>query len=227
MGMECGNCSMCGKTLFVKFCDNNMSAIRCVLCKASVASMAIASALRKIRPDWEDKKIYELSSRGPFFKFLHKKASNLTYSEYFNDVIPGDYKGQIQCQDVQALTYNSESFDICTSTEVFEHVPDDLNGFREIHRTLKPEGLLLFTVPLSSNKTIERARLDGGKLVYLKKPKYHNDRVLESGSVLCYRDYGLDITDRLTEAGFSRANIIQIPAPTRWGFDCSVVAAHK
>ncbi len=228
LGVEYGNCSACGKTIFIKLRNNNMSAIRCIRCRASVASMAIASVLRKSRPNWENKKIYELSSQGPFFQYLLKRASHLTYSEYFDDVTPGAYKWSIQCQDVQALTYDSESFDICTSTEVFEHVPNDLKGFREIHRVLKPGGLFLFTVPLSArNKTIERVRVEDGKLIYLQRANYHDDRVRGPGTVLCYRDYGLDIVERLTQAGFSKTEIILVQAPTRWGYDSRVLAACK
>jgi ubiquinone/menaquinone biosynthesis C-methylase UbiE len=32
---------------------------------------------------------------------------------------------------VQRLSFADASFDLCTSTEVFEHVPDDRAGLRE------------------------------------------------------------------------------------------------
>ena len=52
------------------------------------------------------------------------------------------------CQDVQHLTFDDAEFDICTSTEVFEHVPDDIKGFKEIYRVLKDDGVFIFTVPI-------------------------------------------------------------------------------
>ena len=45
--------------------------------------------------------------------------------------------------------YGDASFDLCTSTEVFEHMPDDLNGFSEIRRVLRPGGRFVFTVLLT------------------------------------------------------------------------------
>jgi len=190
--------------------------------------MAIANVLKKLLPNWGDKKIYELSSRGSFFKFLYKRASHLTYSEYFDDVAPGAYKGLVQCQDVQALTYGNESFDVCTCTEVFEHVPDDLKGFREIYRVLKPGGLFLFTVPLSDRKqTVERACLKDGKLIYLERAEYHDDHIRGQSAVLCYRNYGLDIVEKLGQAGLKNTEIILVKAPTRWGYDHRVVVARK
>ncbi len=228
LGMQYGKCSMCGKTLFIKLRNDDISAIRCVRCRASVTSMAIASVLKKLVPNWEDKKIYELSSRGPFFRFLHKRASYLTYSEYFDDVTPGAYKGRVQCQDVQELTYGNESFDLCTCTEVFEHVPNDLKGFREIYQVLKPGGLFLFTVPLSDRKkTVERARLKEGKVIYLERPEYHDDLIRGVGAVLCYRNYGLDIVEKLSQASFKDAEIIVVKTPTRWGYDRRLVVARK
>ena len=219
---------MCGRTVFIKLRDNDLSAIRCIRCGASVTSMAIAIALRELVADWKDKEIYELSSRGPFFRFLQKSGSHLTYSEYFEDIPPGAYKGTVQCQDVQALTYGDKSFDLCTCTEVFEHVPNDLKGFREIYRVLKPGGLFVFTVPLSDRgETVERVGLNEGKLIYLEEAKYHDDHIRGAGSVLCYRNYGLDILDRLSLAGFKDSEIVLVKAPTRWGYDRRVVAAHK
>ncbi len=228
LGIEYGKCSMCGKTLFIKLRNDDISAIRCVRCRASVTSMALASVFKKLVPNWEDKEIYELSSRGPFFKFLHKRASHLTYSEYFDDVTPGAYKGAVQCQDVQELTYANDSFDVCTCTEVFEHVPDDIKGFSQMYRVLKPGGLFLFTVPLSAHKqTVERARLSEGELIILERAEYHDDHIRGAGNVLCFRNYGLDIVERLSLAGFKNTEIILVKAPTRWGYNRRVVVARK
>lgn len=226
--VEYGKCSMCGMTLFIKLRNDDIHAIRCVRCRASLTSMAIASVFKKLVPNWEYKEIYELSSRGPFFSFLNNKASHLTYSEYFEDVAPGAYKGAVQCQDVQRLTYGECSFDVCTCTEVFEHVLDDAKGFREIYRVLKPGGFFLFTVPLSEREhTVERVCLKGGKLRYLERAQYHDDHIRGQGAVLCYRDYGQDIVEKLSQAGFKNTEIMLVKAPTRWGYDRRVVVARK
>ncbi len=98
------------------------------------------------------------------------------------------------------------SFDVCTSTEVFEHVPDDARGFAEIRRVLRPGGFFVFTVPLSPGAaTVERAALRDGSVHHVLPPVYHGDRVRGRGKVLVFRDYGMDIAERLRRQGFAQA----------------------
>jgi SAM-dependent methyltransferase len=152
--------------------------------------------------------VYELSSRGPLFAYLRREVADLTCSEYFDDLPPGSLRDGVQCQDVQRLTFAAASFDLVTSTEVFEHVPDDRRGFAEIRRVLRPGGAFIFTVPLSgAERTVERAVLKDGASVHLLPAEYHDDRIRGRRSVLVYRDYGLDIADRLLAAGFGTASI--------------------
>jgi SAM-dependent methyltransferase len=133
---------------------------------------------------------------------------NLTCSEYFDDVAPGEFRDGVQCQDIQRLTHPDASFDLVTSTEVFEHVADDRRGFAEIRRVLRPGGAFIFTVPIEdADKTVERAILRDGTIEHLLPPAYHDDRIRGRGEVLVFRDYGRDITGRLREAGFGKAYI--------------------
>ena len=46
-----------------------------------------------------------------------------------------------------ALPFGDNTFDKIFSTEVLEHIPDDHQALREIHRILKPGGRLIITVP--------------------------------------------------------------------------------
>ena len=63
--------------------------------------------------------VYELSSRGAFVRFLKKQNIKLTLSEYFDDIAEGATRNGIICQNVEKLTFEDNSFDICTSLEVF------------------------------------------------------------------------------------------------------------
>lgn len=190
--------------------------------------MSLGRALGEKVPDLGSKVVYELSARGPLFEFLRRRAGRLTFSEYFDDVPAGGEKDGIPCQDVQRLTYPDESFDVCTSTEVFEHVPDDLAGFREIRRVLRRAGLFIFTVPLSAAPhTVERARFAGGAVEHLLPPEYHGDRIRGQGRVLVFHDHGRDIVDRLRASGFASAEIDERSVGDYWGYGRPVMVAQK
>jgi SAM-dependent methyltransferase len=129
---------------------------------------------------------------------------------------------------VQRLSFGDGSFDVCTNTEVFEHVPDDLQGYREIRRVLAPGGVLLFTVPLhDAERTVERARLENGVLIHLLPPEYHEDNIRGRNKVLVYRDYGRDIVERLRTAGFSDPEVVPVRDPSGMRHIPNVVVARK
>ena len=222
-----GKCPLCGWTAFVKWRANAM-ATRCVSCQATPIAMGMGVVLAEKVPGFRDMKMYELSSMGPFFRFLAREVKDLTYSEYFDDVPSGTFVGGIQCQDVQRLSFGDGRFDVCTSTEVFEHVPDDLRGFREIRRVLAPGGGFLFTVPLhDAERTVERARMENGVLIHLLPPEYHEDNIRGRHKVLVYRDYGRDIVERLRSAGFADPEVVPVRDPSGMGHTPNVVFGRK
>jgi SAM-dependent methyltransferase len=220
-------CALCGPSLLVRLARTPIG-VRCANCGASAITLSLASALKEERPSFRRERVYELSSRGPLFQFLRRQVKDLTFSEYLDDVEPGLYGNGVQCQDVRQLTYPDAVFDIVTSTEVFEHVPDDVRGFAQVFRVLRPGGLFVFTVPIeASDKTIERAMERDGKVEHLKPAAYHDDRIRGRGKVLVFRDYGRDITERLLRAGFSDARIDSRWVRAFFGAGREVLVAYR
>ena len=200
-------CPACGPSLLVRLTASDIG-VRCLRCAASAMTLSLICVLKESRPGLGGEAVYELSSRGPLFEFLRREVPRLTFSEFFDDLEPGAWRGSVQCQDVQRLTYDDSSFDVVTSTGVFEHVADDARGFREVRRVLRPGGIFVFTVPLSdAEDTVERARMRDGVIEHLLPPEYHGDRIRGRGHVLAYRNYGRDIIERLGKSGFRRAEI--------------------
>lgn len=116
---------------------------------------------------------------------------------------------------------------MCTSTEVFEHVPDDEKGFREIWRVLKPGGRFVFTVPLSDSPvTVKRAEIVDGEVRHLLPLEYHGDAIRGQGRILVYRDYGRDIVTRLRLCGFANATIVDVDDAQWWGLGQRVIVAQ-
>jgi SAM-dependent methyltransferase len=199
---------------------------RCLRCFSTFRHRAVGAVLGRLGVP-RGAHVYELSSRGALCRYLRRTFARVTVSELFDDVAPGGFRGDVQCQDVQRLTYPDASFDLVTSTEVFEHVPDDGRAFAEVHRVLRPGGHLAFTVPLmEAAPTLERARLERGAIVHLVEPEYHGDRLRGRGGVLAFRTYGPDILERLREAGFA-ATLERIEDPAHAIDGATVVVGRR
>jgi SAM-dependent methyltransferase len=221
------HCPLCGPSLLVKL-DTHEIAVRCARCGATPIAMSIASVIRARIAGLGTAAVYELSARGPLHRFLQREAASLSCSQYAEGAVPGSEIGGVRVEDVQGLTFAASSFDVCTSTEVFEHVPDDRRAFAEMLRVLRPGGVLVFTVPIDLDaKTRERAAIVDGTLVHRLPPEYHVDPAAGHNRVLAFRDYGGDIVSRLTEAGFAQAEVVN-PDNVRWfGFRRPVIIARK
>ncbi|HEY0310777.1 MAG TPA: methyltransferase domain-containing protein [Luteimonas sp.] len=204
-------CPGCGPSLLLRWGADEMQ-VRCLRCRGTPVHLSLLAAIRAHVPGLAARRAYELSTVGPVPRWLRAHCRDTATSEYLDGVAPGTTRAGIRCEDVQALSFGDGSFDLCTSTEVFEHVPDDAAGFRELHRVLAPGGWLLVPVPMhAATTTVERARSVGGRVEHLLPPAYHGDRLRGPGAVLVYRDYGDDLPARVRAAGFARAALWSPP----------------
>lgn len=206
-------CNLCG-WLIVRL-NKTIYGARCIGCRSTQVHRAVGNVFDQLIEGGRHLYVYELSSRGALFDFLKKRFDNLYFSEYYEGYPTGLLLKNVPCQDVQHLLLQDEVFDVVTSTEVFEHVPDDTLGFSEIYRVLKRGGHFIFTVPIKEDQenTIERVSIDStGKLIHHLEPEYHDDRIKGKGTVLTFRNYGMDIVNKLADVGFdSRIVTVNLP----------------
>lgn len=87
--------------------------------------------------------------------------------------------------DLQALELESETLDLILTPHVLEHVPDTDRAIAEIFRVLVPGGHVYLQVPVQQGWTTPPQR-----------PEFHGDHTP------VYWRFGLDLTDRLRDAGF-------------------------
>lgn len=199
-------------------------------CGASAVHMSLAKVVRSRAPNLQNIRVYELSSRGPFVAYLRRHARSLSLSEYLDGVGLGAEVDGVRCEDVERLTFETGKFDLITSTDVFEHVANDSQGFSEVRRVLGQGGQFVFTVPIRLDRaqTVERAvRGADGAITHLLPAEYHGDRLRGSSAVLSFRDYALDIEARLILAGFVSADIVMPDAERYWGYGRAVIVAHR
>jgi SAM-dependent methyltransferase len=143
--------------------------------------------------------ILESSARGPYPEMLADKFDYLP-TEYDPEKIRSGGNA-MKYADFQELQFPDNSFDLVIASEVFEHVRDDMKGFCEVLRVLKPGGSLILTVPYDHEmeKTQKRVDTSGEEDVHLMEPEYHGG----GGHTLAYRNYGRDLLGLLREAGFA------------------------
>jgi 2-polyprenyl-3-methyl-5-hydroxy-6-metoxy-1,4-benzoquinol methylase len=112
-------------------------------------------------------------------------------------------------QNLEALTFPDNSFDILITSDVMEHVRLDYKAHWEIRRVLKSGGVYLFTVPhfRGSAETFYRVAVinpdDPEQDIYLTEKEYHGDANSEGGGALSYRSYGTEIDRVLADLGFT------------------------
>jgi SAM-dependent methyltransferase len=227
LAITVSRCPLCDAHFALRL-RNEETGVRCIGCGASAVHRALAQALRRHVRDLAGCDCCELSARGPWAALLSRRARSVALSEYFADLPSGAQRDGVRCEDVQRLSYADASFDLVTHTEVLEHVPDDAAALAQLHRVLRPGGLLLFTVPLHGGKTLERARFRAGVIEHIEPAVYHGDPARGGSPVLAFRDYGDDIVARLRAAGFAEAWIERGDAATApWGFVRDVVVARR
>ena len=96
--------------------------------------------------------------------------------------------------DIQHIPLADESFDVVFCNHIMEHVEDDLQAMREIHRVMRRGegwGVILSPVELEREKTFEDDSITDPE-----------ERTLIFGQYDHRRVYGRDYADRLREAGF-------------------------
>ena len=94
---------------------------------------------------------------------------------------------------VTDIQFPDHTFDVVLCNHVFELVPDDSQGMREIYRVLKPNGYAIIQGAVNNKveKTIETQSLSA------------DERKRIAGAHQHVRRYGRDYRDRLAAAGFT------------------------
>lgn len=137
-------------------------------------------------------------------------GQGVVLSEYMPD--PADPRREHYLhEDLSALSFSSESFDLLVCCEVFEHLYDLRLGLTECLRVLRQGGVLVATFPFAygGKDSIIKARYRGPGLdpEIIGEPEYHGNPIEPEAGSLVYQIPGWEILDVLSELGFSDVSI--------------------
>jgi hypothetical protein len=189
----------------------------CERCESLPRERALMVALQTRFPDWRRLRIHESSPemRGLSAK-LARECPGYVPSQYdptvpFGALEPG---GRWRSEDLERQTFETGSFDVVITQDVFEHIFDPDAAFREVQRTLRPGGAHLLTTPLvraeaASRQRAERAA-DGVR--HLEPPEFHGNPMSSDGSLVTW-DWGYDIVDRIRACTGDEAWRIMVTVP--------------
>jgi len=196
-----GSCNVCGEKTwfyfysvgFEKFgVDADDETGFCLSCGAQNRNRALAMVLQKEYFSNTEmplhkssansgQRIYIAAANGAVYTSL-RRCNDLYFSEYFEDVVPGEYNRGIQCQDLTSLSFDDSSIDLIISEHVLEHVRDPLAAFSEMHRVLKPGGYAIFSIPFEADDvSVVRITPDMHEKV---ERKYHKDPLRNEGALV-------------------------------------------
>lgn len=170
----------------------------------------------------DDDQVYLTEAVTPLYRALSSRLPNLAASEFSAEAEPGAMfetpLGPVRNEDITRLSFRDRSFHALLSFDVLEHVPDYRAALREFHRVLATGGQLILSAPFTfGQETRTRARLnDDGEVEHLLEPVYHGDPVSHDG-VLCFHEFGMDLLQELTAAGFQDSFAICYHS-TKWGY---------
>lgn len=179
----------------------------CSRCGTIPRQRALIAVLGLVRPDWRDLRIHESS---PGAGRMLDQCPRYSCSYYFDGVEPGTLHQGYRCENLEAMTFDDESFDLFITQDVFEHVFEPARAFAEIERILADGGLHVFTTPVHKSLPLsrQRAKLSDGRIEHLLPPEYHGNPISSEGSLVTW-DYGQDIDDLLARwCGFQTSRFV-------------------
>ena len=193
-----GRCNICGNyTAF--FCGDRSryrESLHCAECKSTSRNRSIALGLLRAIGELtgeSPRSIAELRWLPVGRKFQVFDAQNSFYTPDDAYPIPDLLRqsGSFEVEtlghgDITRLPFAEESFDIVITSDLMEHVENDVAAHSEIRRVLRHAGVYVFTVTHSRTQTRNVLPLPG--------PKDEHGR---------YRIYGRELDDALAALGFS------------------------
>lgn len=168
----------------------------CLKCSSIPRERALMVILDKIRPDWRALRIHESSPGNLSLSLkLQRECPGYVGTQYYAHEKPGERIGKWRNENLEDQTFDDNAFDIVITQDVFEHIGAPEKAFQEIHRTLKNDGIHIFTVPLVNKTEPSLPRLEKdseGRIHQNFEKEFHGNPIDSKGSLVTMH-WGYDI----------------------------------
>lgn len=165
-------------------------------------------------PNFQELRIFEAAASGMLHRALHH-CPGYVCSEWIAGAELGDEVDGVRCEDLENLSFDEDAFDLVLHMSVLGGLRDPMRALDECHRVLRPGGLMIFEVPMTTPGT------RGLRERTTERPDSQN-----AGAAPIYFDFGSDLVGRLDELGFD-VDLHQCEAPTKSQCDAVVLVCHK
>ena len=210
-----GTCPICGKAAGFESPDSWFrDHLLCRNCGSIPRERIFTWALDTFQPKWRKLRIHECApSERAVSQRLAREAKHYIGSQYFPDVQRGETRDGIRSENLEALSFADQSLDMHLHLDVLEHVNRPDKCLREMHRTLRPGGLAIFTTPIYPELAEHQRKAiyfeDG--IEHLAPPEYHGNPIDESGGALVTFHFGRNFSSLMQAWEPSMAVIHLIP----------------
>ena len=199
-----GRCPVCEQEAVFASAEHWLrDGFKCSNCGSIPRERAMMRVLTQLAPHWRELALHESSGCSVSSNRLREQCPGYVATQYdpatpWGEPHPHGYRSE----DLEAQTFDDETFDIVVTQDVFEHLFAPDRAISEIARTLKPGGFHICTVPIvrKAAPSVRRARRRGdGSVEHLAEPEYHGNP-MDPGGALVTVDWGYDIADYLDRA---------------------------
>ena len=175
-------------------------------------------------------RILDSDSFSPINRVM-RGLSNYVHTQFLHNRTNGDrlQDGSVVV-DLERIPFPDKAFDLVITSDVMEHVLDDVAAHHSIYRVLDSGGAYVFTVPYDStaigNRSLTMRTGDTGasELIFLDR-HIHGDPHSDSG-IVAHRIYGRQLLNDLASIGY-RVTYLDLYTPAHGVFGGDLFIARK